>query len=154
MSNKNIRDYEQNCGRCGASPVKTTHDFYDYLCFICDLEVKSIKMKKPKKRKVSLMFSDDYHQITFIEVMADISITQELSGPALSMPMYLSEAFEKEIQERRSPDNWEFGVPYLVQILAAYKDSIYNVKLVEQRDKNLTGIYALDNEKNEDKEIL
>jgi hypothetical protein len=117
-------------------------------------------MKKPKKRKVSLMFSDDYHKITFIEVMADITIIQELSGPALLIPIYLAEAFEKEIQERQSPDNWEFGVPYLVQILAAYKDSIYNVKIVEQtgdfrrKDKNLTGIYALDNEKNEDKEIL
>jgi hypothetical protein len=155
-----MRDYEQNCGRCGDSPVKTTHDFYDYLCFVCDLEIKSIKMKKPKKRKVSLMFSDDYHQITFIEVMAEITITQGLDGLVLSMPQYQAEALTKEVQEKQSPASWDFEVPYLVQVLMAYQDgmsslpSIYNVELVERRDKNLTGIYALDNEKNEDKEIL
>ncbi len=140
-----MRDYEQNCGRCGDSPVKTTHDFYDYLCFVCDIEIKSIKMKKPKKRKVSLMFSDSYHQITFIEVMAEITITQGLNGLVLSMPQYQAEALTKEIQERQSPDDlitlWEFEVPYLVQVLIAYQDgmsnapSIYNVELIEQRER-------------------
>lgn len=100
-------------------------------------------MKKPKLKKVSLLLSDDYHRLTFREVMAEITITQELDGPHITMPTHQADAFEKAIQEQRNKDGdgWVFGEPQLVQVLMAYQDgmsnapSIYNVELVEQREQ-------------------
>ena len=100
---------------------------------------------KPKLRKVSLLFSDEYHTIKFVEVMTEITITQNSNGTFLSMPQHQAAMFEKQIQENQrktptlDPRLDQHGL-HLVQVLAAYKDgmsplpSIYNVELTEQRE--------------------